>query len=264
MMPSNAALIVRYCCRSLTACACACAALMESSYERTNACAASTAFWAITTSFSATTPGVAAAAFSRSYVLRSPASLASASARCSSSACARARASATCEIISGASSVARICPCLTALPRSTLTAFTKPFTFAKIGTARYGWNSPGSFVCLSTTRADTVTTSTGVCAAMVAAANIHTRAIDAGCALRLGVMVSARRIVGMQRWRHRSHSPLDHRVDERQHRQRRQCGQKQSTNDGATEGPGLRAFAGADRDRDHADDHGRCGHQNRA
>src|SRR5438445_211442 len=39
MMPSNGALIVRYCCSCLTACTCACAALIESSYDRTSACA---------------------------------------------------------------------------------------------------------------------------------------------------------------------------------------------------------------------------------
>src|SRR5438105_638407 len=66
MTPSKGALSVRYCARSLTDWTCACAALIESSYERTSACAASAVFCATTTSFSATTPGVVEAAFRRS------------------------------------------------------------------------------------------------------------------------------------------------------------------------------------------------------
>ena len=83
------------------------AALIEFLYERTSACAASAFFCATTTSFSATTPGVADAAFRRSYVLCAAASLASASARCSSSACAFDCASTICAWISGASRVPR-------------------------------------------------------------------------------------------------------------------------------------------------------------
>src|SRR5947199_195438 len=55
MMPSNGARICRYWPSSLTAWVCACAALIEFSYERTSDCAASTVFCARITSFSATT-----------------------------------------------------------------------------------------------------------------------------------------------------------------------------------------------------------------
>src|SRR2546430_3232800 len=123
-----------------------------------------------------------------------------------------------------------------------------------MGTARYGWNSPGSFTCRSTALETTRTTSTdgcagagaGACAAAVAAIGTRLETMESLCLTAL-VIVCARRVVGIQGWRKRADSRLHEGVHRRKDDQRRHRRQQQTADDGTAERRGLGSLSGAQR-----------------
>src|SRR5260221_297237 len=116
--------------------------------------------------------------------------------------------------------------------------FTNPGSLAWIGTARYGWNSPGSLTCRSTAFAVTRTTSTGAgagaapggCAAAVAANSSSIDAIASLC-LCAFVIVCARGVIGIQRGRYRADSRLHEGIYGRKNNERRHGRQEQAADD---------------------------------
>src|SRR5256885_5019442 len=115
-----------------------------------------------------------------------------------------------------------------------------------MGTARYGWNSPGSFTCRSTALETTRTTSTdgcagagaGVCAAAVAANTARLDATESPC-LTAFVIVCARRVIRIQGGRQRANARLHEGVHRRKDDQRRHRRQQQTADDGTAERRGL-------------------------
>src|SRR5206468_509801 len=228
---------------------------------------------AISSSFPEIAPGVCEATLRLSYVACADASVASSDAKeyCNdasfASACSRSpsatwtfdSASAICAFISGALNSINKSPSLTALPRSTSTRSTYPATLERRATFRNGWISPGR-VMVRDTGLETTAAISVPCPQASRANEAATIVLHMNFLLPIIVMTPS--IHRIQRKRADRSLPLKNRVNRRQHRQGRECGNNQTADDCTAERRGLRSALGeTNRHRYHAEDHRRGRHQ---